>query len=200
MNKKTNSSREIETLHDWRLTFWRKRDRERDRERDRVRDRVRDRERDREFIDWKGVSVPQKRGVSKKKNQWKKQQFSLKNMRITYYSERCSWSAFLKFWKCSTWILMKSYEIFKEIPKGQKWSQKAYIGAFFLLIWFLFILLFFVSYPIMVPSGSSDSAFTQRGAKLRVWENKTKTSRFALGLEGLPRDPKGEYVWVAHLN
>ena len=59
MNKKTNSSREIETLHDWRLTFWRKRDRERD--------RVRDRERDREFIDWKGVSVPQKRGVSKKK-------------------------------------------------------------------------------------------------------------------------------------
>ena len=25
-----------------------------------------------------------------KKNQWKKQQFSFKNMRITYYSERCS--------------------------------------------------------------------------------------------------------------
>ena len=28
-----------------------------------------------------------------------------------------------------------------------------------------------------------------------------ETSRFALGLEGLPRDPKGElYVWVAHPN
>ena len=49
--------------HFWKhqnVLFWRKRDRERD--------RVRDRERDREFIDWKGVSVPQKRGVSKKKS------------------------------------------------------------------------------------------------------------------------------------
>ena len=32
--------------------------------------------------------------------------------------------------------------------------------------------LFFVSYPKMLPSGSSDSAFTERGAKPRVVEPK----------------------------
>ena len=31
-----------------------------------------------------------------------------------------------------------------------------------------FVLFFFVLYPIMLPSGPSDSAFTQRGAKPRV--------------------------------
>ena len=31
-----------------------------------------------------------------------------------------------------------------------------------------FVRFFFVSYPIMLPSGPSDSAFTQRGPKARV--------------------------------
>ena len=50
-----------------------------------------------------------------------------------------------------------------------------FLGALALkmeLLKFMFFvcLFFFVSYPIMLPSGTSDSAFKQRGPKARVYE------------------------------
>ena len=58
--------------------------------------------------------------VFQKKNQWKKQQFSFKNMILRVIPAWENSSFFAKHRKALYELLMKSYEIFKEIPKGQK--------------------------------------------------------------------------------
>ena len=66
-----------------------------------------------------------------------------------------------KYGKSKTGVKTAQRPLFKELR-----TILEKIG-FQVLFCFLFVF-FFLSYPIMLPSGPSDSAFTQRGPKARV--------------------------------